>query len=52
MRNDIILVLNLKIRYNKYMYDPYKLEHKTPTKKDYLDTTDFDQSEMLDMVKV
>lgn len=34
------------------MYDPYKLEHKTPTKKDYLDTTDFDQSEMLDMVKV
>ena len=34
------------------MYNPYELEHKTPTKKDYLDTTDFDQVEMLDMVKI
>lgn len=34
------------------MYNPYELDHKTPTRKDYLDTTDFDQSEMLDMVKV
>lgn len=34
------------------MYNPYALVHKTPTKKDYLDTTDFDQSEMLDLVKV
>lgn len=34
------------------MYNPYKLDHKTPTKKDYIDTTDFDQSEMLDMIKV
>ncbi len=34
------------------MYNPYELDHKTPSKKDYLDTTDFDQSEMLDMIKV
>lgn len=34
------------------MYNRYELDHKTPTRKDYLDTTDFDQSEMLDMVKV
>lgn len=34
------------------MYNPYELKHKTPSRKDYLDTTDFDQSEMLDMIKV
>ncbi len=34
------------------MYNPYEIEHKTPSHKDYLDTTDFDQSEMLDMVKI
>lgn len=34
------------------MYNPYELKHKTPSRKDYLDTMDFDQSEMLDMVKV
>ncbi len=34
------------------MYNPYELAHKTPTIKDYIDTTNFDQSEMLDMVKV
>lgn len=33
------------------MYDPYNLEHRTPTKKDFLDTTDFDQSEILDIMK-
>lgn len=40
------------IKYNIVMYNPYELDHKTPTKKDYLDTISFDQSEMLDMVKV
>lgn len=34
------------------MYNPYELKHKTSSRKDYLDTTEFDQSEMLDMVKV
>lgn len=34
------------------MYNPYKLDHSKPSHKDYIDTTDFDQSEMLDMVKV
>lgn len=34
------------------MYNPYALVHQTPTKKDYLDTTDFDQSEILDLVKI
>lgn len=34
------------------MYNPYQLDHATPTRKDYLDTTDFDQSEMLDLIKV
>ncbi len=34
------------------MYNPYELAHKTPTRKDFLDTISFDQSEMLDMVKV
>lgn len=34
------------------MYNPYELDHQKPSHKDYLDTTDFDQSEMLDMVKV
>ncbi len=34
------------------MYDPYNLEHRTPTKKDFLDTTDFDQSEILDIMKI
>ena len=33
------------------MYDPYNLEHRIPTKKDFLDTTDFDQSEILDIMK-
>lgn len=45
-------MLIFSLRYNKLMYNPYELDHKTPTKKDYIDTTDFDQSEMLDMVKV
>ena len=34
------------------MDNPYVLTHKTPTHKDYIDTSDFDQSEILDMVKV
>lgn len=34
------------------MYNPYQLDHPTPTHKDYIDTTDFDQSEMLDMIKL
>lgn len=34
------------------MYNPYQLDHATPTRKDYLDTTDFAQSEMLDLIKV
>lgn len=33
------------------MDNPFELTHKTPTVPDYIDTTDFDQSEMLDMVK-
>lgn len=34
------------------MYNPYQLDHPTPTHKDFIDTTDFDQSEMLDMIKL
>ncbi len=34
------------------MYNPYELDHKTPSRKDFIDTTEFDQSEILDMVKV
>lgn len=34
------------------MYNPYQLDHPIPTHKDYIDTTDFDQSEMLDMIKL
>ena len=32
--------------------DGYTLTHKTPTKKDFIDTADFDQAEMLDIIKV
>lgn len=32
--------------------DGYTLTHKTPTRKDFLDTADFDQSEMLDIIKL
>ncbi len=34
------------------MDNPYDLTHKTPTKKDFLDTSDFDQSEIIDIIKV
>lgn len=34
------------------MYNPYALKHDTPSHKDFIDTTDFDQSEILDLVKV
>jgi len=34
------------------MDNPYVLTHPTPTHKDYIDTSDFDQSEILDLVKV
>ena len=34
------------------MYNPYELDHRTPSRKDFIDTTDFDQSEILDLVKV
>ena len=34
------------------MDNPYALTHNTPTRKDFIDTTDFDQSEMLDLVKI
>lgn len=34
------------------MYNPYVLDHKAPSKKDFLDTTEFDQSEIMDIVKV
>lgn len=34
------------------MDNPYVLTHKTPTKKDFIDTSDFDQSEILDIIKV
>ena len=33
------------------MDNPYVLTHNTPTHKDFIDTTDFDQSEILDIVK-
>ncbi len=33
------------------MNDTYVLKHKQPSKKDFLDTTEFDQSEILDIVK-
>ena len=29
----------------------YKLSHDVPSKKDYIDTTDFDQDEILDIIK-
>ena len=32
--------------------DGYTLTYKTPTKKDFIDTADFDQAEMLDIIKV
>lgn len=32
--------------------DGYTLTHKTPTRKDFIDTADFDQAEMLDIIKV
>lgn len=31
--------------------DGYTLTHKTPTRKDFLDTADFDQSEIMDIIK-
>ena len=34
------------------MDNPYVLTHKTPTRKDFIDTTEFDQSEILDIIKV
>lgn len=34
------------------MYNPYVLDHKVPSKKDFLDTIEFDQSEIMDMIKV
>lgn len=34
------------------MDNPYVLTHKTPTKKDFIDTIEFDQSEIIDMIKV
>ena len=30
--------------------DGYTLTHKTPTRKDFIDTADFDQSEMMDII--
>lgn len=33
------------------MDNPYVLTHQTPTHKDFIDTTDFDQSEILDILK-
>ena len=30
--------------------DGYTLTHKTPTRKDFLDTADFDQSEIMDII--
>lgn len=33
------------------MEDLYTLAHEVPSKKDYIDTTDFDQSEILDLIK-
>lgn len=32
--------------------DGYTLTHKTPTRKDFIDTVDFDQAEMLDIIKL
>ena len=32
--------------------DGYTLTHKKPTKKDFIDTADFDQAEMLDIIKI
>ena len=32
--------------------DGYTLTHKTPTRKDFIDTADFDQSEILDIIKL
>lgn len=34
------------------MDNPYVLTHKTPTHKDFIDTTDLEQSEILDIIKV
>lgn len=33
------------------MENPYDLTHKTPSRKDFIDTTDFDQSEIIDIIK-
>ncbi len=33
------------------MYNPYELVHKAPSRKDFIDTSDFDQSELLDIIK-
>lgn len=32
--------------------DGYTLTHKTPTRKDFLDTADFDQAEIVDIIKI
>lgn len=32
--------------------DGYTLTHKTPTRKDFLDTADFEQSEIVDIMKI
>lgn len=34
------------------MDNPYVLNHSTPTQKDFIDTTSFEQSEILDIIKV
>lgn len=34
------------------MDNPYVLTNPTPNKKDYIDTTEFDQSEILDLIKL
>lgn len=34
------------------MDNPYVLTHQTPSHKDFIDTTEFDQSEILDIIKV
>ncbi len=33
------------------MENPYDLTHKSPSQKDFIDTTDFDQSEIIDIIK-
>lgn len=34
------------------MYNPFELDHKTPSQRNFLDTTNFEQSEIIDIIKL